>query len=82
MGKQAALQALTNVPGSFLIEINKMVGIRLLTKFGETGAVNLCEWVPFIGAGVSAKLSHMATVAVGQAAVQLIGPSKLVGVID
>ena len=55
--KQAGIQVgarltrtlISQVPGRVLIEINKKVGQRLLTKAGQTGAVNLIKWVPFAG---------------------------------
>lgn len=36
-------------PGEALKAINQKVGFRLLTKFGETGAINLGKAVPVVG---------------------------------
>lgn len=37
------------VPGKVLIEINKKIGFRLITKAGEKGAINLMKMVPLVG---------------------------------
>ncbi len=37
------------IPGKVLIEINKKVGFRLLTKAGERGVVNFMKGVPVLG---------------------------------
>lgn len=37
------------IPGKVLIEINKKVGFRLVTKAGEKGVVNLMKLVPIAG---------------------------------
>jgi len=49
VGQGLAKAALKNIPGKMLIEINKKVGFRLLTKAGETGAVNLIKMIPLAG---------------------------------
>ena len=43
LGGKAAIKGLKKIPGKVLIEINKRVGFRLLTKFGEKGVVNLAK---------------------------------------
>lgn len=35
-----------------MIEINKKVGFRLLSKFGRTASINLVKEVPLVGGGV------------------------------
>lgn len=61
IGTKSALAALKKLPGKVLIEINKKVGFRLLTKFGEKGVVNLVKFVPVAGgvAGGAANLVSM-----------------------
>jgi uncharacterized protein (DUF697 family) len=49
VGQGLARAALNRLPGKALIEINKKVGFRLLTKAGETGAVNLVKMIPLAG---------------------------------
>lgn len=50
VGNKVAVNALKKLPGSVLTAINKKVGFRLATKFGETGIVNLGKLVPVVGA--------------------------------
>lgn len=54
VGTKTAMAALHRLPGRILIEINKKVGFRLLTKFGTKGAINLVRAVPLVGGGVGA----------------------------
>lgn len=49
IGRKLTEAAFKRVPGKALIEINKKVGFRLLTKAGEKGAVNLMKVVPVAG---------------------------------
>lgn len=54
---KAGVAALKKMPADVLKAINKKVGFRLLTKFGEKGAVNLIKVVPVLAAGVGAGLN-------------------------
>lgn len=38
-----------SIPGKVLTSINQKVGFRLITKFGETGVVNMVKLVPLAG---------------------------------
>lgn len=49
VGNKVCLNALKQVPGKVLIEINKKVGFRLITKAGEKGIINLTKMVPIAG---------------------------------
>jgi hypothetical protein len=40
------------IPGEALVKINQKVGFRFITKFGETGIINLGKTVPVAGAVV------------------------------
>jgi len=53
------------IPGRVLIEINKAVGFRLVTKAGTTGAVNLVKLVPIIGGVVSGGMNATTTRTIG-----------------
>lgn len=57
VGNKVALSALRSLPGSVLIASNKRVGFRLLTKFGEKGAINLVKVLPLAGGGVGAAVN-------------------------
>jgi len=63
-----AQSALKKVPGSILLKINKWVGFRLLTKFGEKGVINLGKLVPLAGGPVGAAVDAASTRAVARIA--------------
>ncbi len=43
IGEKTLTTALKKLPGNVLIKINQRIGFRLLTKFGEKGAINLAR---------------------------------------
>ena len=65
IGNKAATSALRKLPGRTLMAINKKVGFRLLTKFGQKGAVNLVKLVPLVGGGVGAAVNATALRTIG-----------------
>ncbi|CAJ1581889.1 EcsC family protein [[Mycobacterium] wendilense] len=60
IGAKSAMVGLKRLPGHVLIEINKKVGYRLLTKFGTKGSINLVKAVPLVGGGVGAGVNVLA----------------------
>ena len=60
----------TKIPGAIIIEINKLVGFRLLTKFGTKGIVNLVKVVPFLGGVVGGAVDVIGTSSIGSLAIQ------------
>jgi hypothetical protein len=60
VGTKTAAAMLKKLPGSVLIEINKKVGFRLLTKAGSKGTINLIKAVPVVGGGVGAGVNALA----------------------
>lgn len=53
VGEKVAVTAIKRIPGKAITAINKKVGFRLLTKFGEKGVINLGKMVPVVGAAIS-----------------------------
>jgi hypothetical protein len=74
IGQGLAKSAIKQVPGRVLIEINKKVGFRLITKAGETGAVNLMKMIPFVGGVVGGGFDAGACRIVGKQAKRLFYP--------
>jgi hypothetical protein len=66
IGKGLSKTLINKVPGKVLIEINKKVGFRLLTKSGTKGAVNWMKGVPFIGGFVGGVFDASACRIVGK----------------
>ena len=41
-------QVISSISGQTLTTINRFVGFRLITKFGEKGIINLGKWIPLL----------------------------------
>lgn len=68
IGGKLALSSLKSVSGKTLTKINRMVGFRLVTKFGEKGAVNLVKIVPVVGGIIGASVNAIGTNTIGNLA--------------
>ncbi len=68
VGGKLATNAIKAIPGKTLIEINKRVGFRLLTKFGEKGVINLGKAIPLLGGLIGGSFDAYATNKVGDVA--------------
>ena len=77
--EKVALRGLQNVPGEALFRINRLVGIRLLTKFGEKGVVNLGKLVPLVGGIVGGTFDGATCYMVGRAAEKVFRPTANTG---
>ena len=75
LGGKVAIQALKKVPGTVLLKINQRVSLRLLTKFGEKGVVNLVKLVPLVGGAVGATFDGTTCYAVGRTADKVFRPA-------
>jgi hypothetical protein len=65
IGTKSAVSAIKQVPGRVLIQINKMVGFRLITKAGTKGVVNLTKLAPVVGGVIGGGINFTSTRAVG-----------------
>lgn len=68
IGKKMAVSALRRLPGRIFIEINKKVGFRLLTKFGQKGVINAGRAVPLLGGLIGGGVDAAWTKAIGNQA--------------
>lgn len=68
------MKALKAVPGRLLIERNKLVGFRLLTKAGTKGVINLIKRVPVAGGLVGGTVDAFACRKVGALAREMFAP--------
>ena len=68
IGVKFATAALKKLPGKVLTKINQRVGFRLLTKFGEKGAINLCKAIPVLGGVIGGAVDSFSTYAIAKAA--------------
>lgn len=68
IGSTLALSSLKSVSGKTLSKINRMVGFKLVTKFGQKGAVNLVKFVPVAGGIIGATVNAITTNTIGHVA--------------
>lgn len=68
VGKKMAQQMVNNISGKTIITINQKVGFRLLTKFGQTGALNLGKGIPVLGGVIGGTFDTVTTNIIGNVA--------------
>lgn len=68
IGRKLTENAIKNISGKTITAINQKVGFRLLTKFGEQGAINLGKAVPLLGGIIGATFDSVATNTIGNIA--------------
>lgn len=73
---RAILADMGQVPADRLAELNTEVGYRLVTRFGQKGAVNLVKLVPFVGGGVGAGVNVVAINTVARSARSIFLPQR------
>ena len=66
VAKNLTRNVIKAIPAKSLFAINKKVGFRLLTKFGEKGAMNLGKMVPLAGGFVGFAVDAVTTKMVGK----------------
>lgn len=68
LGQRIAKSTINKISGKTLTEINKRVGFRLLTKFGETGVINIGKAIPIIGGLIGGGFDIFTTNTIGNVA--------------
>ena len=68
VGQKLTISAIKSITRETLVAINRAVGFRLLTKFGEKGVINLGKAVPVVGGIVGATFEAVSTNGVGNVA--------------
>ena len=74
IGRKSTAAAFKKVPGRVLIEINKKVGFRLVTKAGQKGVVNLAKAVPLVGGPIGATVDGLSCNAIAEYAKRTLEP--------
>lgn len=64
-GNKFGIALVNKIPGTTLIAINKKVGFRFITKFGEKGIINLGKVVPVIGGVIGGGIDIASTKIIG-----------------
>jgi len=68
VGKKLATNAIKNISGKVITQINQKVGFRLVTKFGEKGIINLGKAVPILGGIIGGTVDTISTNIIGNTA--------------
>jgi len=70
-GQKFAQATIRKISGKTLQEINKKVGFRLVTKFGQKGIVNFGKAIPLIGGVVGAGFDVGSTKVIGKKSIDV-----------
>lgn len=68
VGTKLTQNAIQKISGQVIVKINQAVGFRLLTKFGQTGVVNIGKGIPLIGGFIGGAFDSVTTNAIGNIA--------------
>lgn len=71
IGTKVVKNLINQIPGKVLIEINKKVGFRLITKAGERGVINIMKFLPLVGGVVGGTFDGTFVHTCGQSAKKL-----------
>lgn len=74
-GNKLAMNLVKQISGETIKQINKAVGFKLLTKFGQTGLVNLGKAIPLVGGLIGGSVDLATTNAIGNVARDTFIPS-------
>ncbi|MBE6058772.1 MAG: EcsC family protein [Clostridium sulfidigenes] len=77
IGEKITVSAIKKIPGAVLTKINQKVGFRLLTKFGEKGAINLVKLVPVVGGVVGGGIDVVGSKAIAKVAYDMFIECKI-----
>ena len=70
-GEKLAIGAIKNVPGEAIKKINQIAMHRFITKFGETGVINLGKMVPVVGGIIGGGFDFVGTHAIAKKAIEV-----------
>jgi len=78
IGIKLSQQAIKKLSFEVVKNINKAVGFRLLTKFGQKGVINLGKAIPLVAAPISAMVDAVSTNTIGKFAMKtFLEPSEI-----
>jgi hypothetical protein len=67
-GSNMSKQLINSISQETIVAINKRVGFRLFTKFGQKGTINLGKMIPLVGGVIGGMLDGMSTNIIGNIA--------------
>ena len=79
IGLKAANAGIKKLPFEIIKTINKKVGFRLITKFGETAPINLGKMVPGVGGFIGGGFDWVSTQAIAKVATKMFIKKEEIG---
>lgn len=74
-GTAVTKQTIKKIPVEIIRAINKKVGFRLVTKFGEKGVINLGKAIPLVGGFIGGTVDGTGTIVIGKTAKKVFAES-------
>ena len=71
VGNKVTVNLIKKIPGEVILRINRVVGMRLVTKFGKTGVMNLGKLVPLVGGVIGGTFDVASTKTIAEVAKNL-----------
>ena len=68
IGRKLTERAIKQMSYEVIKKINQVVGFRMITKFGQTGAINLGKGIPLVGGIIGGTFDGTTTYAIGRVA--------------
>lgn len=68
LGTKMSTVLIKRIPFEVIKQINKAVGFRLVTKFGQTGVINLGKGIPLVGGIIGGTVDAVGTITIGKTA--------------
>lgn len=73
---KVSLNLLNKIPGTLLTKINQKIGYRFITKFGQTGTINLGKAIPLVGGVVGGSFDFISTKTIANQAYTMFIPAN------
>lgn len=74
--KKVGVKLIQRIPISVIRKINKIIGFKLITKFGQKGIINLGKAIPVLGMGLGAAIDAVSTKTVGKFSKKILMSQK------
>jgi len=71
VGQKGVEAAIKKIPGAVLVTINKKLGFRFITRFGQKGVVNLGKMIPVAGGIIGGGFDIVSTKIIAKAATKM-----------
>ncbi len=68
IGKELTERAIMQLSSELITKINQRVGFRMVTKFGQTGVINLGKAIPLVGGVIGGTFDGATTYTIGRVA--------------